>query len=159
MVTDPEATTLPTRDLQESPWPLRDIVRTLVDAFDHLNYVHDCDCRGYERRLAARDMALKFLAGAYTDKSLTAAAEQGKVLSTPAATVPKGWAMVQLDALASQITPDGARGALNILTLACKGSTFYEGHPLVPVFALLEAIADNAMPKMSIPTEPTGAEK
>jgi len=54
---------------QNTSWPLYDIVKTLVEAADHLlksdsggKAIHDCDCDGWETFTAAKDAARKWLA-------------------------------------------------------------------------------------------------
>lgn len=36
------------REMDGSAWPLRDVLKTLVEASDHLKNVHDCDTHGHE---------------------------------------------------------------------------------------------------------------
>jgi hypothetical protein len=40
-----------------TPWPLRDVLKKLADAADHLLSNHDCDLHGYEEVSHARDVA------------------------------------------------------------------------------------------------------
>ena len=47
-----------------TPWPLRDVLKTLADAAEHLLKDHDCDAHGYENV----DEAVK-LARQYTEKA------------------------------------------------------------------------------------------
>lgn len=41
----------------DSPFPLTDVLRKLIDSTDHLLHVHDCDHIGHEGRAIARDEA------------------------------------------------------------------------------------------------------
>lgn len=49
--------------MDETAWPLRDVLAKLVEAVDHLLDVHDCDAHGHEQFIIARDKARELLRG------------------------------------------------------------------------------------------------
>ena len=47
--------------MDETQWPLRDVLANLVEAVNHLLNHHSCDTHGHEQFARARDVAMELL--------------------------------------------------------------------------------------------------
>ncbi len=60
-MTDHSADSPSVSPMPETLWPPRDVVQQLVDSAEHFLFFHDCDHDGYEKLIAARDAAVRWL--------------------------------------------------------------------------------------------------